>query len=53
MAGKSGSTGSPITDRAWAMRFDIITLFPQLFGPMLDSGVTRRAFESGQVQVRL
>ena len=35
------------------MRFDIITLFPQLFGPMLDSGVTRRAFESGQVQVRL
>lgn len=35
------------------MRFDIITLFPELFGPHLGSGVTRRAFESGQVDVRL
>jgi tRNA (guanine37-N1)-methyltransferase len=35
------------------MRFDIVTLFPELFGPHLETGVTRRAFESGQVQVRL
>ncbi|WP_137896709.1 tRNA (guanosine(37)-N1)-methyltransferase TrmD [Ramlibacter sp. 2FC] len=35
------------------MRFDIITLFPELFAPFLASGVTRRAYESGQVQVRL
>ncbi|MEY4364360.1 MAG: tRNA ((1)-)-methyltransferase [Pseudomonadota bacterium] len=35
------------------MRFDIITLFPELFEPFLKSGVTRRAFESGQVQVHL
>ena len=35
------------------MRFDIITLFPELFGPFLASGVTRRAFVSGQVDVRL
>ena len=35
------------------MRFDIITLFPELFGPQLSQGVTRRAFESGQVDVRL
>jgi tRNA (guanine37-N1)-methyltransferase len=35
------------------MRFDIITLFPELFAPFLSSGVTRRAYESGQVQVRL
>ncbi|MDO5653755.1 MAG: tRNA (guanosine(37)-N1)-methyltransferase TrmD [Brachymonas sp.] len=35
------------------MRFDIITLFPELFGPMLEVGVTRRAFASGQVQVKL
>ena len=35
------------------MRFDIITLFPELFGPFLASGVTRRAFASGQVDVRL
>lgn len=35
------------------MRFDLITLFPELFGPHLSQGVTRRAFESGQVDVRL
>ncbi len=35
------------------MRFDVITLFPELFAPMLSVGVTRRAFESGQVDVRL
>jgi len=35
------------------MRFDVVTLFPDLFGPHLALGVTRRAFESGQVDVRL
>lgn len=36
------------------MRFDVITLFPQLFEPHLSLGVTRRAFEAGgPVQVRL
>ncbi len=35
------------------MRFDVVTLFPELFGPHLTQGVTRRAFESGQVEVRL
>ena len=35
------------------MRFDVITLFPDLFGPFLSSGVTRRAFETRQVDVRL
>lgn len=35
------------------MRFDIVTLFPELFGPHLAAGVTRRAFASGQVRVRL
>lgn len=35
------------------MRFDVITLFPELFGPHLTHGITRRAFESGQVEVRL
>ena len=36
-----------------AMRFDIITLFPELFAPHLVHGITRRAFESGQVDVKL
>lgn len=35
------------------MRFDVITLFPELFGPFLKTGITRRAFESGQVDVHL
>lgn len=35
------------------MRFDVVTLFPELFGPFLECGVTRRAYESGRVQVRL
>ena len=35
------------------MRFDVITLFPELFAPFLASGVTRRAFTSGQVEVKL
>lgn len=35
------------------MRFDVITLFPELFAPFLTSGITRRAYASGQVQVHL
>ena len=35
------------------MRFDIITLFPELFTPFLSIGITRRAFEAKQVDVRL
>jgi tRNA (guanine37-N1)-methyltransferase len=35
------------------MRFDVVTLFPELFGPHLTQGITRRAFASGQVDVRL
>lgn len=35
------------------MRFDVVTLFPELFAPHLTVGVTRRAFETGQVDVKL
>jgi tRNA (guanine37-N1)-methyltransferase len=35
------------------MRFDVITLFPELFAPHLTQGITRRAFDSGQVDVKL
>ena len=35
------------------MRFDVITLFPELFTPFLEAGVTRRAFASGQVELKL
>ncbi len=33
------------------MRFDVISLFPELFEPFLAHGINRRAFESGQVAV--
>lgn len=35
------------------MRFDVITLFPELFDPFLRTGITRRAFESEQVKICL
>lgn len=35
------------------MRFDVITLFPELFAPFVASGVTRRAYESGQIELKL
>lgn len=36
-----------------AVRFDVITLFPELFAPFQSVGVTRRAFETKSVDVRL
>lgn len=36
------------------MRFDVLTLMPELYGPHLNLGVTRRAFgEGGSIEVRL
>ena len=35
------------------MRFDVITLFPELFVPFLSSGINRRAFETGAVELKL
>jgi tRNA (guanine37-N1)-methyltransferase len=36
-----------------AVRFDVITLFPELFPPFFENGVNRRAFERGLVDVKL
>jgi tRNA (guanine37-N1)-methyltransferase len=36
-----------------AVRFDVITLFPELFSPFQAVGVTRRAFETQAVDLRL
>jgi len=35
------------------MRFDVITLFPELFAPHQTSGVTRRAYDSGAIELHL
>jgi tRNA (guanine37-N1)-methyltransferase len=33
------------------LRFDILTLFPQLIAPLFEHGINRRAIELGQLQV--
>ncbi len=35
------------------MRFDVVSLFPELFASFLTNGITRRAYESGQIDVRV
>ncbi len=36
-----------------SLRFDVISLFPELLTPFTEAGVARRAFESGQMVLRL
>ena len=35
------------------MRFDVVTLFPELFAPFMEAGVARRAYASGQIDLKL
>ncbi len=35
------------------MRFDVLTLFPELFEPFLQAGIARRAYAGGQLELRL
>jgi tRNA (guanine37-N1)-methyltransferase len=35
------------------MRFDAITLFPELFAPHRRAGITRRAYDSGTLELKL
>ena len=35
------------------MRFDVITLFPELFAPFTQAGIARRAYASGQIELKL
>lgn len=36
-----------------AMRFDIITIFPEIFGSVFDFGIIRRAIEARLIEVRV
>ena len=38
---------------ARVLRFDVITLFPELFAPFMEAGVARRAYASGQINLKL
>src|SRR5574343_653036 len=35
------------------MRFDVVTLFPEMFAPLTTVGINRRAFESGALELHL
>ncbi|HOB67761.1 tRNA (guanosine(37)-N1)-methyltransferase TrmD [Ottowia sp.] len=35
------------------MRFDVLTLFPELFAPFIEAGIARRAYASGQIVLKL
>lgn len=35
------------------MRFDVLTLFPELFAPFVEAGITRRAYANGQIELKL
>lgn len=35
------------------LRWDVITLFPELFAPFLEAGITRRAYGNGQIDLKL
>ncbi len=35
------------------LRFDVLTLFPELFAPFTEAGIARRAYASGQIVLRL
>jgi tRNA (guanine37-N1)-methyltransferase len=35
------------------MRFDVVTLFPEMFSALTQSGITRRAFEQGRCELGL
>lgn len=35
------------------MRFDVITLFPELFAPFQEAGINRRAYSGGLVKLKL
>ncbi len=49
----SPSTGSAATDGPAVLRFDVLTLFPEFFGPLTAQGVVRRAFDLGLAELHL
>lgn len=48
MHGLSGSSGAKITD----MFFAVVSLFPEMFRALTESGVTRRAVSQGLIEIR-
>ena len=53
MADLSQCSDASAAQSARSLRFDVITLFPELIAPFTQAGIVRRAFDSGQVGLRL
>jgi len=49
--GDESSVASPISTQDSALTFDVITLFPEMFAALTQSGITRRAHELGLWQL--
>ena len=49
----SESESAPVPPARAPLRFDVLTLFPELFAPFSEAGITRRAYASGQIALRL
>jgi tRNA (guanine37-N1)-methyltransferase len=50
------NSGAPVASRdarAWSMRFDLITIFPEFFQGFLSHGVLRRGIAAGIVRVEI
>ena len=47
------SESTPAAPARAPLRFDVLTLFPELFAPFVEAGITRRAYASGQIVLKL
>ena len=47
------SKSTPAAPARAPLRFDVLTLFPELFAPFVEAGITRRAYASGQIVLKL
>ncbi len=50
----AAATGGPRASDAAprVLRFEVLTLFPELFAPFVEAGVARRAYASGQMRLQ-
>src|SRR5437660_11043786 len=52
LSSPTGYCGSRTPKRATEMRFDVVTIFPAMFGPVFQQGVIGRAVERGMLELQ-
>src|SRR5260370_32700967 len=45
--------GEGLYDKLWAMRFDLVTIFPEFFAGPFEHGIVRRAREAGIAEIHV